>query len=550
MGQKIDRLLAEQQAAMARAEMLATQLSAPGGFHQQMLAQQHQAQQRSKQPEAPQTSFWQQLKKQQLLETNTAATSITFLPSPSPLIGSAALTVGDFNSSISPVAGDAPTSPAMSNRLAELMHALAASERLLLEKTVEADNYARSLRACRDNLASEKADRQNVEERSSHAILKAMDRELEAAAPIDPHLVARLESQVAAVEEECSHLKTSLRDLELDKCLVIQKVFHLEEENATMVSFMKAQSQAGKTAVHDFPKSLPKSAVVHESRIRNCSREVGELRASFKAFCTNVRQFLSDMDADMQAMCGDFWLAWQRNAVQSATALNRAETSLFQLGTVYKEQSNKSRQLEEKIGDLRGAIRVCGRVHPRCKHMSSTPSYTVRVENNNTAHVGPNHNIKSYALEHIYSSGSDDTLSAIAGDICSDMIGSVLTGHNVTLMAYGETGSGKSSLLEGSRGDAGLIQRAMSALFDHIDKQREQRAHEFAVTVKAVEVFREEMRDLLLMSSDSTSAVSTGRSALAKTSTVEKYGVGGARGSEHVPRGMHLNLLQCCLCAF
>ena len=87
----------------------------------------------------------------------------------------------------------------------------------------------------------------------------------------------------------------------------------------------------------------------------------------------------------------------------------------------------------------------------------------------------------------------------------------VLQGYNCTVFAYGQTGTGKTYTMAGERSDelayaweddplAGVIPRAMSQLFDALTARGD--AIEFSVRVSYLELYNEELFDLLNPSDD------------------------------------------------
>ncbi|KAG8049426.1 hypothetical protein GUJ93_ZPchr0009g2240 [Zizania palustris] len=103
----------------------------------------------------------------------------------------------------------------------------------------------------------------------------------------------------------------------------------------------------------------------------------------------------------------------------------------------------------------------------------------------------------SFTFDHVY--GSSGTPSAAMFDECvAPLVDGLFQGYNATVLAYGQTGSGKTYTMgtackEGSL--IGIIPRAMAALFDKIEKLKNQ--VEFQLRVSFIEILKEEVRDLL-----------------------------------------------------
>mmetsp|Transcript_20312 Transcript_20312/g.72302 ORF Transcript_20312/g.72302 Transcript_20312/m.72302 type:complete len:1002 (+) Transcript_20312:38-3043(+) len=80
--------------------------------------------------------------------------------------------------------------------------------------------------------------------------------------------------------------------------------------------------------------------------------------------------------------------------------------------------------------------------------------------------------------------------------LASPVVDEVLLGYNCTIFAYGPTGTGKTHTMEG-RGDgddAGIITRCAKAMFERLERNKDA---DFSVRVSCLEVYNEEMTDLL-----------------------------------------------------
>ncbi|KAI1726451.1 kinesin motor domain-containing protein [Ditylenchus destructor] len=78
-----------------------------------------------------------------------------------------------------------------------------------------------------------------------------------------------------------------------------------------------------------------------------------------------------------------------------------------------------------------------------------------------------------------------------------ELVDSVLNGFNGTIFAYGQTGTGKTFTMEGSRDNAelrGVIPNAIDHIFQHIAQSKNQ---QYLVRASYLEIYQEEIRDLL-----------------------------------------------------
>ena len=72
----------------------------------------------------------------------------------------------------------------------------------------------------------------------------------------------------------------------------------------------------------------------------------------------------------------------------------------------------------------------------------------------------------------------------------------MLEGYNATIMAYGQTGSGKSFTMQEDPDHIGIIPRAIVHIFEGKEAD-EDRDTAYSVHVSYVEIYNEEIRDLL-----------------------------------------------------
>mmetsp|Transcript_24792 Transcript_24792/g.53615 ORF Transcript_24792/g.53615 Transcript_24792/m.53615 type:complete len:413 (+) Transcript_24792:296-1534(+) len=94
--------------------------------------------------------------------------------------------------------------------------------------------------------------------------------------------------------------------------------------------------------------------------------------------------------------------------------------------------------------------------------------------------------------------GMDSTQEQVFLRIAGDLIIDVLGGYNATILAYGQSGTGKTHTMEGdlqSNLNKGIIPRAVDALFEGVTEADEN--IEFTFKVSYVEIYLEKIRDLL-----------------------------------------------------
>ncbi|RLM58973.1 kinesin-related protein 11-like [Panicum miliaceum] len=99
-----------------------------------------------------------------------------------------------------------------------------------------------------------------------------------------------------------------------------------------------------------------------------------------------------------------------------------------------------------------------------------------------------------FVFDHVFDRTA--TNERVYGTVVRDLIGAVVDGFNATAFAYGQTSSGKTFTMNGSDVDPGIIPRAVRDVFDTV-RQTDDR--EFLVRVSYMEIYNEEINDLLTL---------------------------------------------------
>ncbi|XP_049896194.1 kinesin-like protein KIF18A isoform X2 [Epinephelus moara] len=98
-----------------------------------------------------------------------------------------------------------------------------------------------------------------------------------------------------------------------------------------------------------------------------------------------------------------------------------------------------------------------------------------------------------FVFDHVF--GEDSTQDDIFESTTKGVLDGVMNGFNCTVFAYGATGAGKTHTMLGSQNDPGVMYRTMTELFKRMDDAKEEK--EFAVAFSYLEVYNEQIRDLL-----------------------------------------------------
>lgn len=137
-------------------------------------------------------------------------------------------------------------------------------------------------------------------------------------------------------------------------------------------------------------------------------------------------------------------------------------------------------------------VKVYVRVRPTHAHETSR---ALTLKPNNTGLFI--HREGSYTSEFAFDGvlGPSATQADVYEVAAKPAVADVLRGYNATLMAYGQTGAGKTHTLGSIQPDAvGIIPRALGEIFDSITADV---AHAYTITLSYLQIYCEQLQDLL-----------------------------------------------------
>lgn len=163
----------------------------------------------------------------------------------------------------------------------------------------------------------------------------------------------------------------------------------------------------------------------------------------------------------------------------------------------YSIECDRRRKLHNLVQELKGNIRVYCRVRPMTDAEAANGCCISYPAPDEIKISNPELGVtKSWQFNEIYrqESKQEDLFSGIR-----DLVVSMLDGYNVCMFAYGQTGSGKTFSMQGSSDNPGVYSRTFNELFK---VARERTAWKIELKGACVEIYNEEVRDLLLGPND------------------------------------------------
>lgn len=157
-------------------------------------------------------------------------------------------------------------------------------------------------------------------------------------------------------------------------------------------------------------------------------------------------------------------------------------------------------------------IQVVVRIRPRSNKEIKENSH-ISIESLKFKEINlnlENNRIKTYSFDSVF--GPEVDQKTVFNSVVKGMLDQVLSGYNCTIFAYGQTGAGKTFTMEGDLQDvkgpdvyflltkAGIIPRTLFELFERLDSDD---IAEYSFKVSYVELYNEELKDLLSSDDDS-----------------------------------------------
>ncbi|XP_054812226.1 kinesin-like protein KIN-14Q isoform X1 [Prosopis cineraria] len=167
------------------------------------------------------------------------------------------------------------------------------------------------------------------------------------------------------------------------------------------------------------------------------------------------------------------------------------------LRSKYLEGSKKQKELYNKVLELKGKIRVFCRCRPlNAEEMTDEARMVIDFEAAKDGELTVLSNgapRKTFKFDAVFGPQADQA------DIFEDtapFATSVLDGYNVCIFAYGQTGTGKTFTMEGTKEARGVNFRTLEKMFDIINERH--KLYRYDVSVSVLEVYNEQIRDLLV----------------------------------------------------
>lgn len=154
-------------------------------------------------------------------------------------------------------------------------------------------------------------------------------------------------------------------------------------------------------------------------------------------------------------------------------------------------RDKQSEKMERAASSPGSSISVIARFRPLVS-IEQESAESVRFISPNTCEILGESGAQPFSFDHIF--GPDSTQKELFDTAVKNIVDGVLQGFNGAVLAYGQTGAGKSHTMMGGVGQSrGATPRMLEYLF--------QSARDCEITVSYLEIYKEKIRDLLEPSS-------------------------------------------------
>ncbi|KAF9182596.1 kinesin-like nuclear fusion protein [Haplosporangium sp. Z 767] len=343
-----------------------------------------------------------------------------------------------------------------------------------------------------------------------------------------------LESTVTAKETEHEDLLRKLASAEEELEIIARK--HAEEIRSLQSQFLAETDQA--TLIK---KKLQQEQDTVQSKLHQASSELEQqiqesatLRSTISTQSSNCLAFESDNRALRLNIERTEKIVLQRDVSVNSLERKLCDSQAFvrELQQKIREEEMTRRKLFNSILDLKSNVRVFCRVRP----IASTEATLAFIQypdlegrdivladgtESGTEALPRVKKTLPFTFDKVFQSSS--TQADVFEEV-SQLVQSVMEESNVTILAYGQSGSGKTFTLEGSQDSAdqamGLIPRSVLQLLNAI-KSKESNEWSYTLEGQYVEVHNEAIHDLLSTEGpDSTKTLEIQQCLRGKTTVV------------------------------
>ncbi|KAM3271694.1 hypothetical protein ACQJBY_042102 [Aegilops geniculata] len=269
--------------------------------------------------------------------------------------------------------------------------------------------------------------------------------------------------------KECREAQTSLRDLQME---LMRKSMHVGSLAFAVEGQVKEKTRWCQL-LKDLSEKFKALKTEHQILLKE-SEEYKRCLSDATQMTTTIHQYVSQYAS--------------------------LESEFKDLKEKFSEEAKDRKDLYNKLIELKGNIRVFCRCRPlNTEETAEGASMAIDFDSAKDGELivrGHVSSKKVFKFDSVFNPEEDQEK---VFEKTAPFATSVLDGFNVCIFAYGQTGTGKTFTMEGTEGARGVNYRILDELFRVVKDRHD--LFQYEITVSALEVYNEQIHDLLLTGS-------------------------------------------------
>lgn len=399
---------------------------------------------------------------------------------------------------------------------------------IMLEKERVEEELRLQLSSVRDDGFERRNSEQEDEIRELCELTESQERE-----------ICRLQTEMESLEKQVSSLNDEKSMLEQEMSQAITALNEFKEDNhslSSQIEMLKQESSNGDREIVSLKSKLEDKTLEYH----NIQQELMQMTEKVKMFesecykkdlaITDTKQDFTSRQQELLSQLQDARSCLQEKdnnfsmLLKKMTTFNERESELMKQ-ILFLEEVRSS--LHNKVIQLSGNIRVFVKVRPcianeqaKAKDCETPLNFPHQSEFNSQddltkrfivltepmkdrGGLSQRRKVMKFGFDNVF---SPSTCQEDIWKATEPLVQSAVDGYNVCIFAYGQTGSGKTyTLLGGADGNqTGLIMKAVEKLFDaKRNLESVSQGTQFVeITVELLEIYNEQIRDLLSVKKD------------------------------------------------
>ncbi|CAA0812176.1 P-loop nucleoside triphosphate hydrolases superfamily protein with CH (Calponin Homology) domain [Striga hermonthica] len=360
------------------------------------------------------------------------------------------------------------------------------------------------------NLYKSREDRYHTKIRALETLATGTSEENE----VVMNQLQQMKAEKSKIEEEKKLEQQNLIKMRIEKDSCVSQILSLNEELVLAKKSFEEDLLQLEAKAEDTKEKLQKKILELECLLANSNKKVKELEEfseskflRWKRKEQGYRHFIDSQSGSIRELRSSSQSIKQEvSKIRDFYAEEFYRFGLNLKGLIdaaqnYHSVLEENRKLYNEVQDLKGNIRVYCRIRPFLSGQSGKQT-TMQYIGENGELVVMNPSKPGKDNHRLFKFNKVFNPSATQEDVFRDtqpLIRSVLDGYNVCIFAYGQTGSGKTYTMTGpdvsSVVNWGVNYRALNDLFNI--SQTRQSSIEYEICVQMVEIYNEQVRDLL-----------------------------------------------------